>query len=72
MTTKTPFIVHCGKCKHEWPAFYTPMNFDKAVDIMESAHCPMCAADPIEIYCGPASVDAINTSSERGKNNGET
>lgn len=72
MTIKIPLIVHCGDCKHEWPAFYSPMPIDAAAAIAFSLHCPMCAADGMRIFCGPAPVDEINTSSERVKNNGET
>jgi hypothetical protein len=72
MTDKTPFIVHCGECKHEWPAFYVPCNFVKAAEIMLHGRCPMCPAGPYKIFCGPAPVDANNTSSERVKKTGES
>jgi len=64
---KIPFIVHCGECKHEWPAFYSPMLLDKVSKIMLKIQCPMCWGDPMKIFCGPAPV---NTSAERVKNNG--
>lgn len=72
MTTKTPFIVHCGDCSHEWTAFYSPMPLDKAAQLALSQHCPMCAADGMKIFCGPAPVDEINTSSERVKKTGKS
>ena len=72
MTTKIPFIVHCGDCNYEWPAFWSPMPFSDAAEIVESLRCPMCAADGMRIFCGPAHVDEINISSERVKNNGES
>ena len=72
MNDKTPFIVHCGECKHEWTAFYAPCNFVKAAEILLHGRCPMCPAGPYKIFCGPAPVDALNTSSERVKNNGES
>ncbi len=72
MTDKTPFIVHCGECKHEWPAFYSPLPLEAAAAIGLSLRCPMCAADGMRIFCGPAPVDAINTSSERVKKTGES
>ena len=71
MTDKTPFIVHCGECKHEWPAFYAPCNFVKAAEIMLHGRCPMCLAGPYKIFCCPAPVDELNTSSERVKKTGE-
>ena len=52
MTTKTPFIVHCGECKHEWTAFYSPMPLSDAAAIIGSLRCPMCAADTWNIFCG--------------------
>jgi hypothetical protein len=72
MTDKTPFIVHCGECKHEWPAFYSPLPLEAAAAIGLSLRCPMCAADGMRIFCGPAPVDELNTSSERVKNNGRS
>jgi hypothetical protein len=53
---KTPFIVHCGECNHEWAALYSPMLLDKVVTITMSLHCPECAAGPMQIFCGPAPV----------------
>ena len=69
---KTPFIVHCDKCKHEWAAFYLPMPISDTAAIASSLHCPMCAAGPDSICCKPTLVYEINTSTERVKNNGET
>ena len=72
MTEKTPFIVHCGECKHEWAAFYVPCNFTRVAELLKNAKCSICRAGAYNIFCGPAPVDEINTSSERVKNNGET
>ena len=72
MTDKTPFIVHCGECKHEWIAFYSPMILDEVAEIASSLHCPMCAEDAMGIFTGPAPVDKINTSAERVKKTGES
>lgn len=71
MTTKTPFIVHCDKCKHEWAAFYLPMPISDAAAIASSLHCPMCATDGMRIFCGPARVGEINTSLERVNETGK-
>ena len=71
MTTKTPFVVHCGQCNHEWAALYSPMILTTAAAIAGSLRCPMCAADNWNIFTGPAPVDEINTSSERVKKTGE-
>jgi len=71
MTDKTPFIVHCGECKHEWTGFYVPMPFDAVDKIIRNAHCPKCAAGPNQIYCDPAPVDKLNTSAESVKKTGE-
>ena len=72
MTDKTPLIVHCGLCKHEWAAFYLPMVVDDVAKIALSMHCPMCAEGAMEIFTGPAPVDKLNTSAERVKKTGES
>jgi len=69
---KTPFIVHCGECNHEWAAFHLPMPLDVAAAIGKSLRCPMCETNAMGIFCGPAPVDEINTSSEYVKKTGET
>ncbi len=43
---RTPVIVHCADCQHEWTAFYLPLALDaKGIRLMRSAAkaCPMCA-----------------------------
>lgn len=72
MTSKTPFIVHCGECKHEWTAVYLPMPISDAAAIASSLHCPMCASGPDSIWCKPTLVCEVNTSSKRVKKTGET
>ena len=56
-------LVHCGWCRHEWFALKLPMSVAEAADKMMWMRCPEC--DKALIYCGPAPVDKINTSSER-------
>lgn len=51
---KQPFIVHCGKCSHEWAAAFLPMNATLFAKVTKVQHCPACGAKPIEILCGPA------------------
>jgi formate dehydrogenase maturation protein FdhE len=51
---KQPFIVHCGKCSHEWAAAYLPMEAKLFAKVTMRQHCPACGAKPIEIFCGPA------------------
>jgi hypothetical protein len=45
---RTPFMIHCGDCKHEWAAFYLPLTADEAgmrlLDSAGKAPCPMCAS----------------------------
>jgi hypothetical protein len=41
---RTPAVVHCMRCTHDWIAFYLPMPLANAVDIMRRVACPMCAA----------------------------
>jgi len=63
-------LVHCGSCRHEWFALKLPMPAVEAVEKMIAMRCPEC--DKALIYCGPAPVDKLNTSSERVKNSGES
>jgi hypothetical protein len=72
MTTKTAFIVQCGECKHEWPAFYVPCNLTRLAELLKNAKCPMCMTDAYNVFCDTAPVDEINTSSKRVKKTGET
>lgn len=65
MTDKTPFIVHCGECKHEWPAFYSPLPLEAVAAIGLLLRCPECDKPSSQIYCGPAPVDKLNTSAGR-------
>ena len=50
---RTPFIVHCNGCKHEWPLAYLPMNISAFSRVMKGAHCPACGQDSRTIMCGP-------------------
>lgn len=63
-------LVHCGWCRHEWFAFKLPMPIFKAAELAANMRCPEC--DKALIYCGPAPVDKLNTSSERVKKTGES
>ena len=58
-------LVHCGLCKHEWFAFKLPIPVFKAAELAANMRCPECDKPSSQIYCGPAPVDKINTSSER-------
>jgi hypothetical protein len=41
---RQPFVVHCGKCKHEWPAFYFPLALDKkGLRLMNAAATTMAS-----------------------------
>lgn len=46
--SKRPVFVHCADCRHEWPAFYTPLTLDEAgMGLMKSLitmRCPRCAS----------------------------
>lgn len=51
---RSPFIVHCGDCKHEWAAAYFPMEamaFAK-VAMQNGKLCPRCGSK--KVYCGHA------------------
>ena len=65
-------LVHCGWCRHEWLALKLPMPIAEAAELAEKMHCPMCAEGAMEIFTGPALVDANNTSAERVKKTGES
>mgnify|MGYP001585296695 CR=1 FL=1 len=45
-----PFIVHCGKCRHEWALGFCPMLVDTAVKVMKRP-CPACGSR--KVYAGP-------------------
>jgi len=60
-------LVHCGNCRHEWFALNTPILLHLAVERINKMRCPQCDELPSNIFCGPAPVDEINTSSERVK-----
>jgi hypothetical protein len=40
MSEPTPFIVHCGECRHHWPAAYLPMPIERFAKVAASAICP--------------------------------
>jgi len=48
---RQPFYVHCS-CKHEWIAFYAPMDIAKVADICKRAICPSCGET--KAMCGKA------------------
>lgn len=48
--TKEPFLVHCGKCQHEWAAAYLPMPINLFAKLGK-ALCPMCGGK--QVLVGP-------------------
>lgn len=59
-TERTPCIVHCKDCRHEWAAFYFPLALDKnGLALMRNAakHCPMCAST--KVYVGAANQGEV-------------
>lgn len=61
-------LVHCGPCRHEWPALKLPMPMYEAAEMIAKMNCPKCNASSDRIYYGPV----INTSAERVKETGES
>lgn len=53
-TSRTPVIVHCGKCAHEWTVAYAPMEMRKIAVIIGAARCPSCGERAKNIFMGPA------------------
>lgn len=49
---KSPMIVHCGECSHEWTLLYLPMVAHKASAMMKAARCPMDGSKNVQM--GPA------------------
>jgi hypothetical protein len=49
-TTREPFIVHCGKCEHEWAPCFVPVPADLFAKVAKRA-CPACGSR--KILCGP-------------------
>lgn len=41
---KEPFRVRCLECGHRWVAAYLPMRMDLMATLLQSLHCPSCAA----------------------------
>lgn len=54
---RRPMEVHCGDCKHTWAALYTPLPLADVAKILRNQRCPLCAAEPDRIFCGPAKAD---------------
>jgi hypothetical protein len=50
---KTPFVVHCGACGHQWLIAYLPMEVGALFRIVRGSACPSCGQDSRRIYCGP-------------------
>jgi hypothetical protein len=50
--TKEPFLVHCGKCSHEWAAAYLPLPVAVFAKLGKSP-CPMCGAKQVLIGVAP-------------------
>jgi hypothetical protein len=40
MSERTPFIVHCAECRHEWAAAYLPMPLKRFGEVAAAAVCP--------------------------------
>ena len=49
---RQPFYVHCAACRHEWVAFYTPMDLDKVAEVCKRQICPSCGET--DVKCGKA------------------
>lgn len=51
MTEDTkPFVVHCGKCGHEWTFCHLPISLGVFVKILKNV-CPSCGAR--QVFAGP-------------------
>lgn len=49
MKDKQPFIVHCGKCEHEWAIGFLPMTAE-AFGKLTHSRCPSCGGK--DVLCG--------------------
>lgn len=52
---KTPFIVHCGACSHEWTLAYLPLPVEVFTKFSKSP-CPMCGSDKVYVGAIPKKV----------------
>ena len=46
---RRPLRVQCNACGHRFTALFTPMPPEKIRVILDSLHCPSCAADRSKI-----------------------
>lgn len=57
---RTPMLVHCQACGHEWSPAFTPIDLSVLVRVMQriSKTCPACRKGPVlmggRIYATPA------------------
>lgn len=58
---RTPFIVHCGACRHEWAAAYFPMEAGRLTRLLRGVRCPNCGGSSRAIFCGPATQSPAAT-----------
>jgi hypothetical protein len=49
---KEPFIVHCGKCSHEWAAAFLPLPMDVFAKLAKTL-CPVCGDKAVNIGALP-------------------
>ena len=50
MMDREAFVVHCGKCSHEWALGFSPLSIDAFVKAAKHP-CPVCGA--IDVMLGP-------------------
>ena len=63
---RSPFIVYCSACRHEWTLFYTPIPVSK-MRPFEQPGCPMCFST--RVMCGQkATGPVLDTASESPQN----
>lgn len=66
---KEPFIVHCGKCSHEWAAAFLPMPINLFAKLAK-ALCPMCGSK--QVLIGPLPKDTAEGDALAWIANGDT
>jgi hypothetical protein len=67
--TGEPFIVHCGKCSHEWAPCFTPVSADVLAKVAKRP-CPACGSS--KVLCGSVPRDTPDGDAVGWLTNGDT
>ena len=69
MGEREPFIVHCGKCGHEWAPCFVPVPIDVFTTIAKRP-CPACGSR--KVFGGPVPRETAPGDAKAWLSNGDT